>query len=103
MTDATIARPRRGGTDARALAPDLTAILEPADRRDPPPFPAGKPYEWNLCAQRTPPMGWEFLGAQPSAVAWVLPCPACQQGWVGLRPDGEPYGYVIAYDLGCTR
>jgi hypothetical protein len=71
--------------------------------RDPPPFAAGEPLEWNWCIQRTPPDAFEFMGARATAAAWMLPCPACQRGWVGLRPDGRPYGYAIAYEFGCTR
>jgi hypothetical protein len=71
--------------------------------RDPPPFPAGRPLEWNLCPQGTPPDAFEFLGATPTEIAFVMPCPACPQGWAGLRPDGRPYGYEIALDIGCTR
>jgi hypothetical protein len=71
---------------------------------DPPPFPPGEPI-WQLWSERlTPPAGLDFLGAVPTARAWLLPCPSCVQGWALLAPSAvDPHGYDLDLTAGCSR
>src|SRR5690242_17475470 len=74
--------------------------LEP----DPLPLPGvGRPPRHRLCPEGTPPIGLEFLGAKATTGGYLLPCPACVQGWCLLVPDGQPYGYSISLQHGCSR
>jgi hypothetical protein len=68
---------------------------------DPPPVGPKVLVPALRCAEGTPPLGWEFLGSTATAAAYVVPCPCCLHGWVALVPDGRPFGYRIAFELGC--
>lgn len=70
-------------------------VAEPYPRLNPRPTPALR------CAEGTPPLGLEFLGATATAAAYVMPCPCCLLEAVALVPDGTPYGYRVAVELGC--
>jgi hypothetical protein len=73
--------------------------LEP----DPLPFPAGDPPPEVLCEHGTPPDGFLWLGAKATVRCWLLPCPACCQGWVPLVPSAtDERDYAIG-PIGCSR
>src|SRR3954447_1427995 len=76
----------------------------PRLRPDPLPLPdVGRPPRDRLCPEGTPPIGLEFLGATATLGGYLLPCPCCVQGWALLLPTGEPYGYRVALEHGCSR
>lgn len=67
------------------------------------PFPEGLPEfgeAWALGG--SPPTGLEFIGAMATLRCWLLPCPACLDGWTPIVPDGSHYGYRLAVEVGCS-
>jgi hypothetical protein len=81
------------------MMPPASPQLEP----DPLPVPAGEVPRHRLCPEGTPPDGFDFLGAKATVGGYMAPCPACQQGWCLLLPDGQPYGYSISLEHGCSH
>jgi hypothetical protein len=67
---------------------------------DPLPFPPGDPPRQLLARDGTPPDGFLWLGAKATVRCWLLPCPACCQGWAQILPDGD--GYRLAAEIGCS-
>jgi hypothetical protein len=44
------------------------------------------------------------MGAQATALGFLVPCPCCCRGWAALLPDAaDAYGYRLAHELSCTR
>src|SRR3954449_11525337 len=82
------------------MIPPALPRLEP----DPLPLPdVGRPPRHRRCPEGTLPIGLEFLGAKAAIGGYLLPCPACVQGWCLLVPTGEPYGYGVSLGHGCSR
>lgn len=82
-----------GGARPEILPPPPPLPPEVADE-----LPAGDLW----APAGTPPCAFEFMGAKPTSIGWLVPCPRCCQGWAALRPDGTAFGYRLAAHLGCS-
>jgi hypothetical protein len=66
------------------------------------PIPSGTPPGEQWAPMGVPPDNFEFMDAVPTRECWMMPCPVCGVGWCRVVPDGSPYGYRLAAELGCS-
>jgi hypothetical protein len=67
------------------------------------PFEEGEPDRGEMwCPGGAPPTGLEFLDCRGTLMCWVVPCPACLEGWSAVLPDGTEFGYRLAHEYGCS-